>query len=178
VLGSEGKSSIIVHQGFSRIMMKNVAINKSVFDYYLYMNFICKYIFFFKYFFCIFVKCFVVDSLTFKFDGRLGRLVTTISFPSTPSSQHYHTTTTTAIVIISLFDISLQFLQRAVNIIMIRKSNKVHPSLSEDNNDQSLSSHQSENQLRPSENLNTSTEQVKLKKLRNFSKKLFLHYIT
>jgi hypothetical protein len=32
VLGSEGKSSIIVHQGFSRIMMKNVAINKSVFD--------------------------------------------------------------------------------------------------------------------------------------------------
>jgi hypothetical protein len=94
VHGSEGKSSIIVHQGFSRIMMKNVAINKSVFDYYLYMNFICKYIFFFKYFFCIFVKCFVVDSLTFKFDGRLGRLVTTISFPSTPSSQHHHNNNT------------------------------------------------------------------------------------
>jgi hypothetical protein len=88
------------------------------------------------------------------------------------------TTTTPAIVIISLFDISLQFLQRAVNIIMIRKISKVHPSLSKENNDQSLYSHQSENQLRPSENLNTSTEQVKLKKLRNFSKKLFLHYLT
>jgi hypothetical protein len=108
----------------------------------------------------------VVDSLTLKFDGRLGRFVTTIFFPSTPSQQqqqhhnkHYHS--------ISLFDISLQFLQRVVNIIMIRKSSKVHPSLIEDNNGQSLSS----------ENLSTSTEQVKLKKLRYFSKKLFLHYI-
>jgi len=77
------------------------------------------------------------------------------------------TTTTTA----------LDFRYFSSILTMIRKSSKVHPSLSEDNNDQSLSSHQSENQLRPSENLNTSTEQVKLKKLRNFSKKLFLHYI-
>ena len=55
VLGSEGKSSIIVHQGFSRIMMKNVAINKSAFDYYLYMNFICKYICFFQIIFFVFL---------------------------------------------------------------------------------------------------------------------------
>jgi hypothetical protein len=84
VLGSEGKSSIIVHQGFPRIMMKNVAINKSAFDYYLYMNFICKYKCFFQIIFLYFCEVFfVVDSLTFKFDGRLGRLV-----PTSTSSQH------------------------------------------------------------------------------------------
>jgi hypothetical protein len=65
VHGSEGKSSIIVHQGFSRIMMKNVAINISLFDYYLYMNFICACIIFCSNFFFVFIKCFVVDSLTF-----------------------------------------------------------------------------------------------------------------
>ncbi len=59
MLGSEGKSSIIVHQGF---MMKNVGINKSVFDYYLYMNFICAYMFFFKLFFVFFVKCFLYNN--------------------------------------------------------------------------------------------------------------------
>jgi len=56
---------------------------------------ICTCIIFFKFFFvflCI-DESFMVDSLTFLFDGRLGRLVTTISFPSTPSQHHHQRTT-------------------------------------------------------------------------------------
>ena len=60
---------------------------------------------------------------------------------------------------------------------MIRKSSKVYPSISEDNYDQSMSSHQSEKQLRPSENSNTATEQVKLKELGKFFKEIILYYI-
>jgi hypothetical protein len=94
VHGSEGKSSIIVHQGFSHhaaTLMKNVAINKSLFDYYLYMNFICACITFCSIFFCIYrnMRCFCGWQPNLFLGGRLGRLVTTISFPSTQSQQQH-----------------------------------------------------------------------------------------
>jgi hypothetical protein len=58
VHGSEGKSSIIVHQGFSHhaaTLMKNVAKNKSVFDYYLYMNICTFFSIFFNFYFSFFL---------------------------------------------------------------------------------------------------------------------------
>ena len=136
--------------------MKNVAINKSVFDYYFVHSLFQIIIIFF------------CRSLTFLLDGRLGRLLQ--GFSSTPSSEN-----NTKILSRSAFlrkrraHLSLRYFfsinsYRAVKRKMIRKSSKVYPSSSEDNNNDK-------------KNTTTSTAQVKLKKLRIFSKKLFLHYI-
>jgi hypothetical protein len=130
---------------------------------------ICTYMIFFK----IFLNFLFWVTATFLFDGRLGRLITTISFLFNTAASSENNTK-----ILSrrghfyekeeLHHFSLRYFfsnnsYRAVKRKMIRKSSKVYPSLSEDNYDQKKAT--------------TTTEQVNLKSWEIFQRNnLILYY--